>query len=268
MRRWLTFDVDGARCMATLDEGERERGLLIVSGGNEVRCGAHRGMATLAARIAACGYSVLRFDRRGIGDSEGENGGFESSGPDIAAAVELMMRECPALRTIVVFGNCDAATALLLHRDAYPAMALVLANPWTRDEAQGDAMPPPAAIRARYADRLRDPRAWWRLLSGGVSLKRLWRGMRAASQPAAPSSLADRLFIDFMAMQNRSITILLAEGDTTAQAFAAEWASKRYAAIRGRPTVTMAKHPTGSHGFADVDASDWLFTQILAAIEC
>src|SRR3546814_5025865 len=84
-----------------------DTGLLIVSGGNELRSGAHRGMAKLAARLARDGFPVFRFDRRGVGDSEGENGGFLSSGPDIAEAVAAFLRASPGLRRIVALGNCD-----------------------------------------------------------------------------------------------------------------------------------------------------------------
>src|SRR3546814_9170156 len=83
MRHQLTFACEGAALAATLDEAPGTTGLLIVSGGNEIRSGAHRGRAMLAQRIAAAGHPVFRFDRRAIGDSEGENGGFEASGPDI-----------------------------------------------------------------------------------------------------------------------------------------------------------------------------------------
>ena len=53
MRRILSFDCAGVALAATLDEGARKTGLLIVSGGNEIRIGAHRGMTTLAGEIAA-----------------------------------------------------------------------------------------------------------------------------------------------------------------------------------------------------------------------
>ena len=49
MRRWLSFAVEGADCAATIDDAAGTHGLLIVSGGNETRAGAHRGMARLAA---------------------------------------------------------------------------------------------------------------------------------------------------------------------------------------------------------------------------
>src|SRR3546814_4572846 len=88
------------RLAASIDEGRMDTGLLIVSGGNELRSGAHRGMAKLAARLARDGFPVFRFDRRGVGDSEGENGGFLSSGPDIAEAVAAFLRASPGLRRI------------------------------------------------------------------------------------------------------------------------------------------------------------------------
>ena len=144
MRRLLSFPCEGATLAATLDEAPGATGLLIVSGGNEIRIGAHRGMAKLAADVAGTGYPVFRFDRRGIGDSEGDNGGFLSSAPDIAAAVATFRAQCPALARIVAFGNCDAASALVIHRiDGIDA--LVLANPWVI-EAKDD-MPAPAAIK-------------------------------------------------------------------------------------------------------------------------
>src|SRR3546814_10409691 len=100
MRHHLTFACEGAALAATLDEAPGTTGLLIVSGGNEIRSGAHRGMAMLSQRIAAAGHPVLRFDRRGIGDSDGSNGGLEPSDPDIAAALAAFRADQPhALRT-------------------------------------------------------------------------------------------------------------------------------------------------------------------------
>ena len=69
MRRVIAVPCDGETLAATLDEAEGTTGLLIVSGGNEIRCGAHRGMAMLAEKLAARGVTVLRYDRRGIGDA-------------------------------------------------------------------------------------------------------------------------------------------------------------------------------------------------------
>ena len=78
-RLHLTFECADSTLAGTLDMACGASGLLLVSGGNEIRSGAFSGQAALAARIAAAGFPVFRFDRRGIGDSGGENKGFRNS---------------------------------------------------------------------------------------------------------------------------------------------------------------------------------------------
>lgn len=240
MRRTLTFSCEGAALAATLDTADGATGLLLVSGGNEIRSGAHRGMAELAGLVVAKGHPVFRFDRRGVGDSEGENGGFRSSGPDIRAAIAAFRKEQPQLTRVVAFGNCDAATALTLHEA--PVDARILANPWIIPSS--GEMPPPAAIKDRYARRLRDPEAWKALISGKIDLGKLAKGLGrlAAAKPAAPDSLADKTV---RALESSSIptTILLATGDATAIAFADVW--------RNDPAIPVVRIDTASHSFAD-----------------
>ena len=191
-RLHLTFECREQRCGATLDSAPGTTGLLIVSGGNEIRAGAFNGQSQLAASIARAGFPVFRFDRRGIGDSEGINRGFRRSGRDIAAALLAFRAIAPQVQRVVAFGNCDAASALMLAGGA-ECDALVLSNPWTIDESE-DSTPPPAAIRSRYAQKLKNPQELARLLSGGVDLKKLSRGMVKAMRPrSTPSSLADQM---------------------------------------------------------------------------
>lgn len=265
MRRRLSFSCHGATLAASLDEAAGTTGLLIVSGGNEILSGAHRGMATLAARIAAAGHPVFRFDRRGIGDSEGVNGGFESSGPDIDAAVAAFRDAVPQLKRIIAFGNCDAASALLLHQPL-AVDALILANPWTYDSDSGDtedepALPPAAAIKARYLARLKEPKTLFRLFKGEVDFRKFLRGlsaMKASAVPAAPDSLAARIG-GAIAKLGTPATILLATGDRTAQAFA-----ENCPAALGRVPVERLASP--SHSFAGDDA-EWLAERILVALQ-
>jgi exosortase A-associated hydrolase 1 len=244
MRRILSFTCEGATLAATLDEAPGTTGLLIVSGGNEIRIGAHRGMAKLAADIATAGHPALRFDRRGIGDSEGENGEFESSAADLDAALAAFRSEAPALRRVVAFGNCDAASALVLH--ALPVDALVLANPWVIEPQDG--LPPPAVIKARYAERLRDPRAWLGLMTGAINVRKLVSGVVAIIRPSAPSSLSER-FADAMTLSRIPTTILLATRDGTAIAFADQWDKPDFAEARSRPDVTIEQIDSASHSF-------------------
>lgn len=262
MRRQLNFPSEGATLAATLDDVPGTTGLLIVSGGNEIRSGAHRGMAMLAQRVAAAGYPVFRFDRRGIGDSEGDNGGYTSSGLDIAAAIAAFRRAAPHVTRIVGFGNCDAASALLLHQPL-ALDALILANPWTYEDAEveGDApaLPPAAAIRARYFARLKDPKSLLRLVKGEIDFGKLFRGLAAlgkSAAPAAPDSLPARLD-RAMARLPCPATILLATGDRTAQAFIANCNPQR---------IPVERLDSPSHSFAGGDA-DWLLRQVLAVLD-
>ncbi len=262
MRHQLTFPCEGAALAATLDDAPGTTGLLIVSGGNEIRSGAHRGMAMLAQRIAAAGHPVFRFDRRGIGDSEGENGGYTSSGPDITAAINTFRAAAPRLTRIVAFGNCDAASALLLHQPL-ALDALVLANPWTyeddsSEETDEPALPPASAIRARYLSRLTDPKSLLRLLKGEIDVKKLVRGLSALKRrtaSAAPDSLPARLNAALATLPCPA-TVLLATGDRTAQAFVANCHPG---------AVPVERLDSASHSFAG-DDGEWLAARVLGLL--
>ena len=262
MRHQLTFPCEGATLAATLDDAPGTTGLLIISGGNEIRSGAHRGMATLAQRIAAAGHPVFRFDRRGIGDSEGENTGYTNSGPDIAAAIAAFRHAAPQLTRIIAFGNCDAASALLLHQPL-ALDGLILANPWTyenddSEETDEPALPPAAAIRARYLSRLTDPKSLLRLLKGEIDVKKLARGLSALGRraaPAAPDSLPARLNTALAALPCPA-TILLAVGDRTAQAFVENC---------NPGAVPVERLDSASHSFAG-DDGDWMAARVLGLL--
>jgi exosortase A-associated hydrolase 1 len=249
MRRLVSFECEGSNLWATLDEAPGRAGVLIVSGGNEIRIGAHRGMARLAADLAVTGVPVFRFDRRGIGDSEGENAGFEGSGPDIAAAIACFRAQCPQMERIVSFGNCDAASALVLH-SIDGLSGLILANPWVIEETSD--LPPTAAIRARYAERLRDPWEWWRLLSGEVNLAKLAKGLVKVARPAptlTASSLPERVAVGLARVEG-PVSLLLAERDNTAVAFMAAWKDAAFDAARQRGDLAITPLDSASHSFA------------------
>lgn len=261
MRRLITFPCAGETLVGTLDLPDRQHesgsALLIVSGGNEIRCGAHRGMAALAAHVSGAGFPVLRFDRRGIGDSSGANGGFENSGPDIAAAITVIRDHIGGGGRLLGFGNCDAASALLLHH-SHAFDRLLLANPWLIEE--NDDLPPAAAIRARYVSRLRDPAAWRALIGGRLNLLNIFRGLQKLSRPRSQqdSSLEARIFERLAA--HSDVRIILADQDATAIAFADAAARRGY----GKP---IEKVPTASHSFAQVADQAALTAAVLAALD-
>lgn len=219
-RLHLTFACAGTTLAGTLDTAPGSSGLLLVTGGNELRSGAFSGQAALAGRVAAAGHPVFRFDRRGVGDSCGENRGFRQSRKDIEAALAAFKAIAPHVERVVGFGNCDAATALMLG-EGVRCDALVLSNPWT---IEGDgAVPPPATVRARYAEKLKSPREVVRLLTGGVNLGKLARGLVHAARPkAAPTTLAQEMAAG-LARFDGPVRIVLAGADRTAHAFAESW---------------------------------------------
>lgn len=248
----------------TFDEADGTTGLLVISGGNEIRSGAYAGQAAMAQHFQRLGYPVFRFDRRGIGDSEGENRGFEHSADDIAAALETFRSLAPQLRNIVGFGNCDAATALVIYpnRDAFST--LILANPWTIDAApETNEAPAPsaAAIRARYWSRLKNPRSIIDLLMGKVDVKKLASGLAKATVREPVSDLATRITGNLLE-RDRPVEILVAERDTTALAFLAAWRSAMFQTVRTRANISLSAYNTASHSFADPTARAWLYVQI------
>ncbi|TMM50032.1 hydrolase 1, exosortase A system-associated [Qipengyuania marisflavi] len=251
----LVFECGHSRLGATLDTARGTTGLLLVSGGNEIRAGAFNGQARLAAEIAAAGYPVFRFDRRGIGDSEGENRGFRKASRDIAAALQAFRAMAPQLTRVVAFGNCDAASALMLAGGA-GFDALLLSNPWTIEDASDDT-PPPSAVRSRYAEKLKNPRELARLVTGRVNLRKLARGVMQAARPkSAPSSLAEEMRSGLQQFAG-PVRILLAENDRTAQVFTDNWDSK---------DARIARCPHAGHAYVEPHARQWLREQILAAL--
>lgn len=254
MRKPLEFTCEGDTLFATLDAAPGETGLLIVSGGNEIRAGAWAGQALLAARVAAAGHPVLRYDRRGVGDSSGTNLGFRECRDDIAAALTAFRTAAPGLVRVAAFGNCDAASALMLFGADLALDALVLANPWTIEGAD-EAVQAPAALRRRYAAKLADPAEWKRLLAGAIDLRKLAGGLRQAAAPAPRSALADQMRLG-LARFTGPVTIVLAQRDRTAELFAAAWDAD----------PRIARLPSASHSFADEAAREWLLKRVLQAL--
>ncbi len=87
----------------------------------------------LAKALAEKGYSCFRYDRRGVGDSAGEDPGFRGSGPDLSAAAAAFRKEVPGLTRMVGFGLCDGASALALFGDEAALDGIILPIPgWSR----------------------------------------------------------------------------------------------------------------------------------------
>ncbi|MEO7385572.1 MAG: hydrolase 1, exosortase A system-associated, partial [Gammaproteobacteria bacterium] len=175
------------------------RGVLIVVGGPQYRIGSHRQFVLLARDLARQGIPVLRFDYRGMGDSDGRFRGFEHVSADIAAATQAFHGACPGMRDIVLWGLCDGASAAMFYAAAHPEniAGLILANPWVRSE-QGLAQ---SYVRNYYGQRLLQWSFWRKLLRGEMHVWKTLRGFLAdvrkarggGRQAQLPASLPERV---------------------------------------------------------------------------
>ncbi|WP_169804450.1 alpha/beta fold hydrolase [Sphingomonas pituitosa] len=242
MRSLIGFPCLGAMLVGTLDSASGDTGLLIVSGGNEVRSGPHRSMGQLAHRIAAAGYPVFRFDRRGVGDSGGSNAGFLESAPDIIAAAGIFRREAK-LRRVVAFGIGDGATALALFHAQARIHSLLLANPVV-------VGPPPSPPEDGVAP---EARGWMRQMIGRVGTR------KADTPPSIAAELAAAL-----TQAEVPVTVLLATRDETAAAFADFLHRPAFAAAGTR--VRRKQFDTASHVFAGTADKAWLYERVIEAL--
>ena len=203
-----------------------KRGVLVVVGGPQYRAGSHRQFVLLARALAARGLPAMRFDHSGIGDSDEPFVGFEALDSDIAAAIDTFMAKCAGLREVVLWGLCDAASAILLyaHRDPR-VVGVVILNPWVRT-LESEAR---TYLRHYYLQRLADREFWRNLLSGrfrpyksfvsllGLVAKRL-RVRTDLPSRSDPKPLPDRM-ADGLARFRGPALLIISGQDLTAREF-------------------------------------------------
>ena len=257
-RRHITFGCEGETLVGTLDDAEGETGLLIVTGGNETRAGAYSGQAQMAEYFSALGFPVFRFDRRGVGDSTGKNGGYQSSLPDITAAIAAFRAEAPHVKRIVAHGNCDAA-AVLMHVTNVDAR--LLSNPWLYEE-QGeaeDSTPSAGAVRSRYLQKLTNPRELLRLFTGKVHFRKLLGGLKKAASSGPKNANPKAANLAQLIKENQPpVTILLAGRDRTAEYFLENW---------DKNDPRLHHCPSADHSFSGNDEREWFFSELRSILD-
>lgn len=192
----LTFQCGGSPLIGILHTASQplRRGVLfVVGGGPQYRAGGHRQLTLWSRFLCEAGHPVFRFDYRGMGDSHGEFRGFEDVDTDIQAAIDQFCKSVPDLEEIVLWGECDAASAILFYAHRDPRVkGVVLLNPWVHTEA-GQAQ---AMLRFYYLNRLLQPSFWRKVLSGrfnpfaslGSLFKLLRQSRETGAKPAAAAA--------------------------------------------------------------------------------
>lgn len=166
--RAISFSCHQHNLMGIVNQpsGHIDTGVLIIVGGPQYRVGSHRQFTQLARALGSQKIPSMRFDYRGMGDSEGEKQPFDDICDDISAAVDSLI-EATGVKKVVLWGLCDAASASMIyaHKDERIA-GQVLLNPWLRsDQAMGKTM-----LKYYYLQRLMSRDFWAKLFGGNVKL--------------------------------------------------------------------------------------------------
>jgi exosortase A-associated hydrolase 1 len=237
--------------------------VLVVVGGPQYRVGSHRQFVLMARALAESGFSVFRFDYRGMGDSEGGMRSFDDVGHDIAAAVEVFLREQPSLKSVVLWGLCDAASACVIYcKDDARVRGMILVNPWVRT-LEGEAR---TRLKHYYLQRPFQRSFWRSVLSGKFNILRSAReffGSVAESRPRsprtntpAPVSFVERMY-DGLSSFRGSVLFLISERDLTAREFLDLCSeSAAWKALVGRPSTRFTHLAGADHTFSTRHALD------------
>lgn len=247
-------------------------GVVIVVGGPQYRVGSHRQFVSLARAMAMKGFPTLRFDNRGMGDSEGASCDFQSSGPDIEAAFDSICANCPQVNRVAVWGLCDAASsALMFATSDARVVGIAAANPYVRSEMSLAAV----HVKHYYAVRLVQRDFWLKLFRGELnilaSINSLIGNLRTAF---GRKNLATDDGGSFQSRMARGLAayrghllVILSGNDLTAKEFvqytdsATEWHG-----LLTKPKVKRVDVPGADHTFSlrvwqdmvEAETVDWL----------
>lgn len=261
--RALVFSCEGARLVGVLSEPSvpPEVALLNIVGGPQYRAGSHRQFVHLARTLAENGVAALRFDARGMGDSDGDQRSFEDIQADVAAAIDALCAALPSVRQIVLSGLCGGATAALLYWRATrdPRVAgMILINPWVRS----DATLARTRVKHYYVQRLMQGDFWRKLVSGRVAataVAELLRSLKLAAIPRSTAAagrgtdtpdLGARMAAAWTGF-DRPTLLVLSETDYTAKEFQETVAlSSQWQAVLQRSSVTRYDLAGADHTFS------------------
>jgi pimeloyl-ACP methyl ester carboxylesterase len=215
----VTFQCEGCRLAGSMHhtstDSHASLGVILLNQGPVDRAGSHRLYVKLANRLTQLGVPVLRFDSRGVGESEGawddemtrmsvrdvygriQRGAWV---PDAIAAIDYMRREV-GIDRIVLGGLCGGAATALFAGATHPAVEgiFVIGTPVTfTSTARRVADLPEGVLKRdarRYLRKLVRPSSWARFLKLETDYRtlvhvfggQLQRRLRRLFGPVAPS---------------------------------------------------------------------------------
>ncbi len=162
----------------------RRRGVIFLNDGATYHVGANRLNVALARRWAREGYTVLRMDLAGLGESDARAGQrFDEPFPDgaiedISTAVRYLRSSCGSSE-VTLAGLCSGAYHCLRAAvDGLPVDRILLINPqnyfWKRGMTVEDLqLVEIVSAPSRYRQRMLSIRNWGKLLRGEADVRRI-----------------------------------------------------------------------------------------------
>ncbi len=229
--RYLELNSNDNQLAAILHQASGSTGVLVIVGGPQYRVGSHRQFVKLSRYLAEHNIPSLRLDTCGMGDSAGLKTPFYQYTADIEAAIDCFFSQCPQLSKVVLWGLCDAASAILvqLNQPDPRIAAAVLLNPWVRqNQSHAEVL-----LKHYYLKRLFSTDFWKKLLHGNVPLVKslaglfsTWKQSKSHSGQTNSSlqhNATEANFIEHMAtgaLHFKGECLLISSGnDLTAQEF-------------------------------------------------
>ena len=251
--------------------------VIIITGGPQVRTGAHRLYVQLGRFLCEHNWPSLRFDYEGMGDSEGDFVGFQYAEPSIAVAIAFLQNKFKRKLNFIFWSLCDGATVAALYAATHPECisGMILCNPLVITE-EGLAR---STIRHYYSKRLFNKEFLRKLVCFELDLKNtvksLWEYFKDAQFLINVKSDCERsvkpklpdMVIDSLGTFKKPIRIILSTDDIVASNFQDEL--KRNKKLKkDYKTNRIINHiiKGADHTFVDPGAKEELFAITLKTV--
>ncbi|MGE3509284.1 MAG: alpha/beta hydrolase [Vicinamibacterales bacterium] len=298
----VTFTFEGCRLVGSLHHPERavpyRPAVVLFNQGPVDRGGAHRLYIKLTAHLTALGFTVFRFDARGIGESEGlftgeltpplsvpDAYGLIQRGawvPDARAAIAYL-NTTHRIDKVILGGLCGGAVTAFLTGSDHPAVVGMfgIGTPLTFTASTMRVADLPEAVIQRdtigYLKKLVNPSAWGRFLSFQTDYKTLVKvfatqiqrrlGRTTVADPAAETD--DKVNLPLIRSLNEAgtrgkrVLLVYSENDYLWQEYTEEsWRFQK----TGRLPFDLSTIADANHTLTEQPWQDALFTTLRAWI--
>ena len=240
-------------------------GVIFLNAGVVHRVGPSRLYVTLARRLSREGFTGLRFDHSGVGDSQPRDDHLTFDESSVAETVDAMNwlaaeRQC---RSFVLVGLCSGTLTAFRVAQVDPRvrslvlLTALLVDPSTVPEEIVAEMSDRRVARSYLVEKSASGRAWRRIISGKTDYQRVWRAMRAfvrgRVQPAPALPGHDELIarVGQLLERGASLQFIYAEPTTVLEWFRMT-IEPALPALRKRGRIELHLVKRGDHTFTQL----------------